>query len=75
MPFDASQQHGPGRERIHQQLRPFIGVHFTCANRYVRVYRDINAPRYLARCPACGKTMRFIVAPGGSEQRVFSASC
>lgn len=55
--------------------RPAIGVYFECANQYVRVYRDAGGSTYLARCPRCAKTMSFRVAPGGSTQRMFRASC
>ncbi len=55
--------------------RPAIGVYFECANQYVRVYRDAAGSAYLARCPRCAKTMSFRVAPGGSSQRMFRASC
>ncbi|MBX3317420.1 MAG: hypothetical protein KF902_11230 [Phycisphaeraceae bacterium] len=55
--------------------RPSIGVYFECANQYVRVYRNVTGSEYLARCPKCAKTMSFLVAPGGTAQRMFAASC
>ncbi len=55
--------------------RPAIGVYFDCANQYVRVYRDASGTAYNARCPKCLKTMSFRVAPGGTPQRMFRASC
>ncbi len=55
--------------------RPAIGVYFDCANQYVRVYRDAGGSAYVARCPKCAKTMSFRVAPGGTSQRMFRASC
>ncbi|MCC5786547.1 MAG: hypothetical protein JJU33_07600 [Phycisphaerales bacterium] len=55
--------------------RPFIGVYFQCANRYVRVHRHVDGSSYAARCPSCGKSMTFLVADGGTDQRMFRASC
>ena len=66
---DASAQHN-GR-----QPRPWIGVRFTCAGAYVRVYRAPNAPCYVARCPKCAMACRFAVGSGGTSQRLFDASC
>ncbi|HYE62903.1 MAG TPA: hypothetical protein VD997_12980 [Phycisphaerales bacterium] len=48
---------------------------FRCANAYLRVYRSADGQRYLARCPKCGKDVRFVVGPGGTEQRQFEVSC
>ena len=55
--------------------RPFLRVFFACANQYVRVYRDQTVTSYLARCPKCGESKRFMVAAGGTEQRFFTLSC
>ncbi len=35
--------------------RPWIGVQFVCAGKYVRVFRRGDGSGYLARCPTCGK--------------------
>jgi len=55
--------------------RPFLQVMFRCANAYLRVYRSADAQRYLARCPKCGKEVRFQVGEGGTSQRQFEVSC
>jgi len=55
--------------------RPSLGVYFKCAHRYVRVFRSPTANRYIARCPKCGKSIRFRVGPGGTSQRFFEVSC
>ena len=55
--------------------RPFLQVLFTCANAYQRVFRSQDAKRYLARCPKCGREIRFQVGQGGTDQRVFEVSC
>jgi len=57
------------------QGRPWIGVHFVCANRYVRVHRRADGSGYLARCPACGREVRFRVGEGGTDARLFEVSC
>ncbi len=55
--------------------RPSIGVYFRCANAYVRVFRSADASHYLARCPNCGRTIRFRVGPNGTNQRLFEVTC
>ena len=54
--------------------RPWIGVHFTCAGRYIRVFRS-GSDGYLARCPTCAKTMWFRVGSGGTSERFFELTC
>lgn len=55
--------------------RPWIGVRFLCAGAYVRVPRNRDGTAYLAMCPRCGKTVRFRVGPGGTDQRFFEVAC
>jgi len=55
--------------------RPWLGIQFVCANQYRRVYRDVNGVEYLARCPSCGKCVRFRVGQGGSDERFFEVDC
>jgi hypothetical protein len=55
--------------------RPFLSVLFRCANSYLRVYRSTDGTQYLARCPKCGKDVRFQVGESGTSQRVFEVSC
>lgn len=55
--------------------RPFLMVTFTCAGAYQRVYRSLDGTHYMARCPKCAKTMRFVVGAGGTGQRAFQVSC
>ncbi|MDX9910889.1 MAG: hypothetical protein RBS39_03555 [Phycisphaerales bacterium] len=56
-------------------VRPFLRVYFKCSGDYLRVYRNAQGTAYLARCPTCGKSMRFLVGPGGTDQRTFEVSC
>lgn len=55
--------------------RPFLQVYFRCANFYQRVYRNAAGTHYQARCPKCGKTVRFQVGQGGTSQRRFEVQC
>jgi hypothetical protein len=55
--------------------RPWLGVRFACSGAYLRVYRNAAGTEYLARCPRCGKSVRFAVAPGGTGQRFFEVRC
>ena len=55
--------------------RPWIGVRFTCASAYVRVFRNVEGTAYLATCPKCGRSVRFRVGTGGTACRFFDASC
>ena len=55
--------------------RPWRGVRFTGAGAYVRVFRNAEGTGYAARCPKCGKCMRFRVGEGGTNQRIFDVSC
>lgn len=55
--------------------RPYLRLYFRCSNQYTRVYRNADGSSYLGRCSACGKTIRFVVGPGGSSERSFVVSC
>lgn len=55
--------------------RPWIGVQFVCAGKYLRVFRAVDGTGYLARCPTCAKSMWFRVGSGGSADRFFEVSC
>lgn len=56
-------------------VRPWIQVWFACAGRYQKVFRAIDGTAYVARCPMCGKSMRFAVGTGGTNKRIFTVSC
>lgn len=55
--------------------RPWLGVRFTCTGAYLRVYRGNDGATYLARCPRCGKSVRFRVGSGGTNERFFVVRC
>jgi hypothetical protein len=62
-------------DQAQPPARPWIGIRFTCAGAYVRVYRNVQGTGYVAGCPKCGKQMRFRVGPGGTNNRFFDVSC
>lgn len=55
--------------------RPWLSLWFTCANTYTRAYRNAAGTGYEGRCPKCGKSIRFMIGPGGTNQRTFQVSC
>lgn len=65
----------PGAQHPKPGERPWLGVRFACSGAYQRVYRTQDGSMYLARCPKCGKSIRFRVGEGGTNQRFFSVSC
>jgi len=54
--------------------RQFIGVHFTCCDIYLRVYINRDETGYDGRCPRCGREVHFVIGPGGTDARFFTAS-
>ncbi|MBS0188829.1 MAG: hypothetical protein JSS51_12225 [Planctomycetes bacterium] len=57
------------------ERRPFLQVIFLCGPTYVRVYRNRAGDAYEARCPKCGKPVRFRVGEGGTDSRAFEVDC
>lgn len=72
-PAQGSTEQGEGRQGLAGA--PSLQVYFQCANAYTKVFRRPEADAYLARCPKCGKSMRFAVGPGGTATRAFTVSC
>ena len=64
-----------GGQEAPAAARPFLQVFFRCANHYQRVYRNAAGTEYNARCPKCGKPLRFRVGEGGSDSRRFEVDC
>jgi len=71
-PFDATATQPPVPTR---DAMPSIQVWFECSSKYLRVFRSPRSKGYLARCPACGKSMPFVVGEGGTPERQFRVSC
>lgn len=55
--------------------RPWLGVYFACANKYVKVFRSADGRSYTARCPKCGDATNFRVGQGGTSTRFFEVRC
>ena len=66
---------GPRPVQDKAEQRPWLGVKFVCANQYRRVYRGGGNDLYFARCPSCGRCVRFRVASGGLNHRFYEIDC
>ncbi|MBU1319347.1 MAG: endonuclease Q family protein [candidate division Zixibacteria bacterium] len=55
------------------QGRDFVGIHFTCCNVYIRVYKSKQGDRYVGFCPKCGKKVKLVVGSDGVNDRFFTA--
>ena len=53
--------------------RPHLGVHFACCDVYARIYINRDGTGYEGCCPKCLRKVRFRVAPGGTDSRMFTA--
>jgi hypothetical protein len=51
--------------------RPYLSIHFACCSVYSRVYRNKDGSAYAGRCPRCGRTIKFPIGDGGTDQRFF----
>lgn len=58
-----------------RRSRPWLQVWFRCSGHYQRVYRHADGTSYHARCPKCGKQVRFRVGSGGTGERFFEVLC
>ena len=65
----------PADRNVPAAVRPWLGVRFVCGGVYTRVYRNPTDAAYNARCPRCGECVRFTVAPGGQEARLYEVDC
>ena len=53
--------------------RPFIGMHFTCCNVYVRIYLNKGRTAFVGYCPKCTRKAVVKVGSQGSRARFWSA--
>jgi hypothetical protein len=62
-----------GSEPLSVGGRRFVGIHFVCCGAYARVYVNRDDTAYEGSCPRCGKKVRLVIGPGGTDARFFSA--
>jgi len=53
--------------------RPWLAVFWRCCHTYSRIYRNRDQTAYVGCCPACGKSVRAAIGPGGVSNRFFQA--
>ncbi|MBL8757552.1 MAG: hypothetical protein JNK35_03875 [Phycisphaerae bacterium] len=53
----------------------YLRLWFTCSGVYGRAYLNASGTGYQARCPKCGKEVRFRIGPGGTSDRFFEVRC
>ena len=53
------------------KAKEFIGVKFNCCGTYQRIYKSADGKSYEGRCPRCMRPVRFLVGPGGTDERMF----
>ncbi len=59
--------------RSASSTQPYVGVQFNCCHVYSRVYRNRAATAYVGHCPRCGRGVRLLIGPGGTDERIFQA--
>lgn len=68
---DTGRDH-PGAGRAGSR---YLRLWFTCSGVYGRAYLNASGTGYQARCPKCGKEVRFRIGPGGTSDRFFEVRC
>jgi hypothetical protein len=69
--LDVTSLPAPADSEDASSSRPYLSVQFACCNVYMRIYRSADGHRYEGRCPRCARPVRFMVGPGGTNQRTF----
>ena len=64
----------PPSETGFRPPKRFVGIKFACCGYYARVYVNRAGTAYVGHCPGCAKQVRLEIAPGGTDQRFFTAS-
>jgi hypothetical protein len=73
--FDSIDRRAGGRPDAEggSDVRPFLGVQFSCCRVYARVYINRDGSQYVGHCPRCARRVTFKVGPGGTDERFFTA--
>lgn len=58
-----------------QSHQKFLGVRFDNCHAYGRLYLNDAGDAYVGRCPRCGTPYHVWVGEGGTDSRMFLASC
>ncbi len=53
--------------------KPWLAIWFRCCHTYGRIYRNRAGTMYEGRCPRCGASVRALIGPSGTTQRIFEA--
>jgi len=56
-----------------RESKKFLGIHFTCCNVYIRIYKNKDNSAYEGRCPRCGKKVTVPIGGQGTSSRFFIA--
>lgn len=69
----SSDPNGGGHNQHNAGSRRFLGIQFACCGTYARVYINRDGTAYEGNCPRCLRPVRIGIAPGGTDQRFFTA--
>ncbi|REJ67983.1 MAG: hypothetical protein DWQ31_09745 [Planctomycetota bacterium] len=71
--LDVSSDPRPPQRPEQAGKRRYLGVAFACCDVYARIYINREESAYQGNCPKCGKRLRILVGPGGTNSRFFTA--
>lgn len=60
-------------EETERPPRPYIGMHFTCCNVYIRIYLNRAGTAYAGHCPKCAAKVEIKVDPMGSDAQFWTS--